>query len=129
MKKLGVVATCLAMTCGSSLFLHTQPALARKPYKDQFDALYVKPESADPKEKALAEAAGAAKCNICHVGKEKKDRNVYGKALAKIIAKKETDVDKIKEALGKVAAEHSNPDDASSPTFGDLIKDGKLPGG
>ena len=41
--------------------------------------------------------------------------------------KNEKDKEKILEALDKVAKEKSNPDDASSPTFGELIKSGKLP--
>jgi hypothetical protein len=37
--------------------------------------------------------------------------------------------DKIGEALDKAAQLKSKPGDSSSPTFGDLIKAGKLPGG
>ena len=42
--------------------------------------------------------------------------------------KNEKDVDKIKEALEAVEKEHSKPGDEKSPTFGELIKEGKLPG-
>jgi len=88
----------------------------------------VKPDSSDPAEKALAAAVETAKCNLCHKGKEKKDRNAYGEALAELLDKKEDakNVDKIRKALETVAAKAS-PD--GGPTFGELIKAGKLPGG
>ena len=72
-----------------------------------------------------------AKCNVCHVGKSKKDRNAYGHALADLLDKKEDakDVAKIRAALEKVAGMPSDPAKADSVTFGDLIKQGKLPGG
>lgn len=129
MKKVFVVALCAVAAVGTSMLINVQRAEARANYKKQFEAMYVKKESSDPNDKKLAEAAEAAKCGICHVGKEKKDRNAYGQALAKLLMKKETDNAKIDAALQEVAKEHSKPGDASSPTFGDLIKEGKLPGG
>ena len=79
----------------------------------------------------LAAEVETAKCNVCHKGKSKKDRNVYGEALAKLLDKKEDkdNKDKIRQALETVAKESSNPADASAPTFGGLIEQGKLPGG
>lgn len=129
MKKLCAVALCAVAAMGTTVLVNVQRAEARANYKKQFEALYVKKDSADPNEKKLAEAAEAAKCNICHVGKEKKERNAYGQALAKLLMKKETDNAKIDAALQEVAKEHSKAGDPSSPTFGDLIKEGKLPGG
>ncbi len=35
---------------------------------------------------------------------------------------------KIKDLLEKAAKEHSDANDDKSPTFGELIKEGKLPG-
>jgi len=106
-----------------------QPAKAIKQFRDEFVAKYVKPDSQDPKDKAFSEAVDEAKCNLCHMGASKKDRNVYGTALAELLDRK-TDKDnkeKIAEALDKVAKMQSNPDDPGSPTFGDLISEGKLP--
>ncbi len=98
----------------------------RPPYKKQFDAKYVT-KKADPD---FVKAAEEAKCNICHAGEKKKDRNVYGQALAKLLEKgDEKKVPKIKSALDAVAKEPSDPNNPESPTFGDLIKSGKLPGG
>jgi hypothetical protein len=109
----------------------SRPAFAIKQFFDEFKAAYVKPESADPNEKALAAEVETAKCNVCHAGKSKKDRNAYGNALADLLDKKEDakNVAKIKESLEKVAAMPSVPGKADAPTFGDLIKQGKLPGG
>jgi hypothetical protein len=66
-----------------------------------------------------------AKCNVCHFGKSKKDRNAYGEALADLLDKKEDkdNVEKIRASLEKVAG-MEGPDGA---TFGDRMKAGKLP--
>ena len=119
-----VMAVAVAMVAGAT----ARPALAIKQFNDEFKAVYVKPDSSDPAEKALAAAVETAKCNLCHKGKEKKDRNAYGEALAELLDKKEDakNVDKIRKALETVAAKAS-PD--GGPTFGELIKAGKLPGG
>lgn len=131
MKKHFLPLLCGTFVAGAILWLGVPQAKAIKPFKDEFEAKYVKPDSKDAKEKALAEAAASAKCNICHVGTSKKDRNVYGKALAELLdRKKDKDSkDKIQAALDTVAAKKSKPDDANAPTFGELIKEGKLPGG
>jgi hypothetical protein len=106
-----------------------RPAYAIKQFFDEFKAMYVKADSADAAEKALAAAVETEKCNVCHVGKSKKDRNAYGEALAGLLDKKEDakNVEKIKASLEKVAGMPS--DGKSGPTFGALIKEGKLPGG
>lgn len=104
-------------------------ALARPPYKKEFDAKYVKADGTDV-EKALAAKAEKAKCNVCHKGKTKKERNAYGEALSGFLKKEdEKDVKKIQETLDKVADMKSKKDDDSSPTFGELLKKGELPGG
>lgn len=68
-------------------------------------------------------------CFVCHEktdGKlDKKNWNAYGKALGKNLTKKnEKDADALKEALGKAAKMDS---EVEGKTFGDLLKDGKLP--
>jgi len=115
------------MACGGA----AREAFAIKQFFDEFKAVYVKPDSADPAEKALAAEVDAAKCNVCHMGSSKKERNAYGQALADRLDKKEDakDVAKIKKALEEVAALPSDPAKAGSPTFGALMKEGKLPGG
>jgi len=106
-----------------------QPAKAVKQFRDAFIAKYVKPDSSDAKDKAFAAAVETAKCNLCHAGKSKKDRNPYGVALDELLDRK-TDKDdkaKIAAALDKAAEVKSDANDPGSPTFGQLISDGKLP--
>ncbi len=113
------------------LLSQAQAAHAILPFKKEFDAKYLKAEPSTPEEEALAAGVAKAKCNVCHVGIKKKDKNAYGIALGTLLDKKADakDTAKIQDALDQVAAMKSNPDDPDSPTFGDLIKAGKLPGG
>lgn len=115
----------LTLFLGTALALSAGEAFAIKQFFDEFKEVYVKEGS------PLAAAVGEAKCNVCHVGKSKKNRNAYGEALSKLLDKKEDkkNVEKIRQALETVAAESSDPADAAAPTFGDLIAAGKLPGG
>jgi len=121
-----VAGAAVALVCGGS----ARDAFAIKQFGEEFKAVYVKPDSADPAEKALAAAVETAKCNVCHEGSSKKDRNAYGQALDKLLDKKEDakNVEKIRKALEEVAALPSDPAKADSPTFGALLKEGKLPG-
>ena len=90
-------------------------AEARPKYNTEFWDAY--PTLKDLKE--------ATKCGACH-GADKKVRNDYGKAVGEALGGKNVmDLDKIKEALKKAEGEKSGTD---GKTFGDLIKDGKLPG-
>jgi hypothetical protein len=116
-----VVGLVVAIAAGSS----AREAFAIKQFFDEFKTVYVKDGT------PLASAVETAKCNVCHVGKSKKDRNAYGNALAEKLDKKEDakNVEKIRKALEEVEALPSDPAKADSPTFGALIKEGKLPGG
>jgi hypothetical protein len=116
-----VVGIGLAVAVGSS----AREAFAIKQFFDEFKAVYVKDGT------PLAAAVETAKCNVCHMGKSKKDRNAYGNALAEKLDKKEDakNVEKIRKALEEVAALPSDSAKADSPTFGALLAEGKLPGG
>ena len=109
----------------------TPSAQAIKPFSDQFKAKYVKEKPANDKEKALAEAVAKVKRLVCHEGRSKKNRNRYGKQLAELLDKKtdKENVEKIKKALDRVAKTKVDAKKKDSPTFGDLIAQGKLPGG
>lgn len=121
MKKLWISATCLLAAVAVTGALEPESAQARAPYKKEFDAMYAPTSEMEPFK--------SAKCNICHVGEKKKDRNVYGQALAKLLQKgDEKDLPKVKSALETVGKESSDPSKPDAPTFGDLIKSGKLPG-
>ena len=87
---------------------------ARPAYKSAFEKKY-------PKVKENNKIT----CGVCHPEKSKKVKNDYGTALGKVIKKNEKDKDKIAEALGKIESEKSS---VEGKTFGDLLKDGKLPG-
>jgi hypothetical protein len=72
----------------------------------------------------------AVKCNVCHFGTSKKNRNDYGKAITKALAPKKnlkkTDENKdlFNEAL-KTAAKQKSATEGKS--FGDLLDAGELP--
>ncbi len=114
----------VAVVAAAGLFAaSSSEALARPKYKNMVDAKYpdlAKKHGTD----------GKLACTVCHPkidGKDdKKVRNNYGTALGKALSKKnESDEEKIKEALGKIESEKSATE---GKTFGDLIKDGTLPG-
>ncbi len=126
------VAACVV--CGLAVLgVVVSTASALPPFMAEFKALYVKPDGSD-EEKELAKAFDDKKCNVCHgkndEGKDdKKVRNIYGKALDELLSKDDQgDKEKIKEALKEVAEKKIDEEDEESPTFGDRIKDGKLPG-
>ena len=121
-----LVGAAVALACAGA----AREAFAFKEFSEEFKAVYVKPDSSDAAEKALATEVEAAKCNVCHMPSSKKERNAYGKALAELLDKEDKkNVEKIRKALEDVAAMKSDPANAASPTFGALIKEGKLPGG
>jgi hypothetical protein len=115
-------------------------ARAMPPFFKEFQAKYVKADSADEKDKAFATLVTAtAKCNVCHVvGPDKKVRNAYGKQLSTLLKKENFKAERLKDEPDKVKAEITaaleavaamkSGDDKSS-TFGELIAGGKLPGG
>jgi len=104
-----------------------QPAQAIKQFSVEFMKLYkVDKKDEDPSD--FVKAVLEAKCYTCHQGKKKKNRNPYGAELSKLLDNKKNPK-KIIEALEKVAKMHTIAKDEKSPTYGDLIKAGKLPGG
>lgn len=117
--------------------------LALAPFKKAFQAKYLD-DHKDAKFQSLAKKTG---CNVCHVkgAKSKSVNNDYGKILKKLI---EGDAkDRLKEAKAKGPAEskaetekvlqeldaafekaaNEKSDDGKGPTYGELIKNGKLP--
>lgn len=120
-----------------------QHARAIPPFWKEFQAQYVKPDSDDAKVKAFAELAASketGQCLVCHVkGEEKTVRNRFGAALAELLDKDnfkkqrlDAEPDEVKKeivaAFEKVTAQKSDAADEKSPTFGELIAQGKLPG-
>jgi hypothetical protein len=103
-----------ALLVVAAFALTSNQAEARPNYNKAFMAKY--PDLAAAKE---------AKCGVCHEGMDKKVRNDYGKAFGTALGKKKaTDGGEIDAALDKAAGD---PSAIEGKTFGDLIKDGKLP--
>ena len=139
MKKIIGILTIAITTLGLS-----SNAMALAPFKKAFKAKYLD-EHKDEDFQTLAKKAG---CNVCHVkdSKKKTVNNEYGDMLKKLIegdakdriatAKKEggatagkAETEKVLKELDtafeKVAKEKS--DGGKGPTYGELIKAGKLP--
>jgi hypothetical protein len=132
MTKTRLSVFCGALVGAAILAVGTTKSHAIPPFEKEFKDIYYKPDSTDPNEKALAaelDGLGTKMCNACHVGTSKKNRNAYGFELDKLLDKKadKDNAEKIRESLKKVAAMKSKSDDPNSPTFGDLMKQGKLP--
>lgn len=112
MKKLVCVAAVFAVA--TFVLSAPQQAEARPQYLKAFTETY---DIAEAKE---------LKCGVCHgeKGKNKKVVSDYGKALGKALGKKNVKAaDDIKAAL----KEAEKGDAGDGKTFGDLLKDGKLP--
>ncbi len=124
MRKFGTILL-VAILAGAS----ARPAFAILQFYQQFDKVYL----AEHENKEFVEQAHNRKnqCLICHQGKVRKNHNAYGLHLVELLDKRKDarDVEKIKEALAKVGAMHSDPNDDKSPTYDELIKQGKFPGG
>jgi len=100
---------------GAVLLTNGNRAEARPQYLKAFATKY----------KNLTAQAKKVKCNVCHFGKKKKNRNDYGEALMKHVGKKnQKDPKIIDKALTKTESEKKS----KGVTFGSLIKAGKLPG-
>lgn len=114
-KSLTWIACCAVI----SAFVGGPEAQARPDYLKAFNATYP----------ALKTEAEGAKCGICHPEEKKSVRNTYGKAMGTALGsdknlKMADNEKKIVDALKKAESEKS---DVEGKTFGDLIKDGKLP--
>lgn len=115
---LGFVAVAFCVSSASAL----------PPFQKEWKAKYTDGNS----NAAFVEAAEAAKCNVCHTGKSKKDHNEYGQAIKKFLTKAKyneikEDVEAAKkyvnESLIKAEAEKS----ASGKTYGEMLKAGEPP--
>ncbi len=134
MKNLCSVFSCcvLAVMIGSLCLV--PPAHAFPNFLKAFQKKYAgdkKPET-DEQKNLAQEMKRVKTCNVCHdprpgdSGKaDKKNRNPYGQALNKYLTEKDkNDVDKALEMLSKVEGEKAADD---APTYGELLKEGKLP--
>jgi len=105
----------LGMAVVGTALVGPQDAQARPGYLKSFNAAYP----------ALKDAADTAKCGICHFGEKKANRNDYGKAMHEALGAKDVkDAAALEAALKKIESTKN----AAGKTFGELIKEGKLPG-
>jgi len=108
------VSLLIAGACLLGVAISANQAEARPNYLKAFTAEYPN-----------VTAAKDVKCGVCHPEKSKKVRNDYGKAVGGALgAKKVKDAEKLKEAF---AASAKKPSKTEGKTFGDLLKEGKLP--
>ncbi len=118
--KMPTLLTVMAVLAGAIVFSSSETVDARPKYRTVFQKNYEK-----------VAANNKITCFVCHgknaEGKmDKEKRNNYGMALKKALTKKnETDEDAIKKAMAKIEKEKSAEE---GTTFGDLLKEGKLPG-
>ena len=125
--------------CGITVFMCVTPSAYAIPEMfENFKAKYVAQDPQNDKQKGFASAVESTKCNVCHKGKKKSDRNRYGIELAKLVDKNELKANLKKDeaatkkelaaAFDKVAALPYESGNDDSPTFGQIIALGRLPG-
>jgi hypothetical protein len=110
----------LGLVCGLAvafvLSAFSSVSEARPPYLKEFLGTYEK----------VKKEGEATKCNVCHYGESKKNKNDYGKAVGAALGGTNIkEAEKVVEALKKAEKEKSS---VEGKTFGDLLADGKLPG-
>jgi hypothetical protein len=104
------------------------PAVAIPPFYVEFKKDYL--DSLKDKKFAEAMDKGDVKCLVCHQGKQKKNRNDFGKVVGKLLTKKDAkDKEKIAEGLKKALAMHVDPKDDKSETYLDRLEKSEWPGG
>jgi len=110
------------------VFALALPTRAVPPFYVEFKKDYLE----NLKDKKFAEAMDKpdVKCLVCHQGKQKKNRNDFGKVVGKFLTKKDAkDKEKIAEGLKKALAMHVDPKDDKSPTYLERLESGEWPGG
>lgn len=110
-KSMTVVAGAIALV---GLAISTPDAQARPSYPKMFVAKY----------ENMKDVVAEVKCGVCHPGMNKKIRNDYGMAVEAALGEvKNAKEDMFVPALDRAAAAKN----ADGTTFGDLIREGKLP--
>ena len=75
---------CVCVVLGLfAIALVVESASALPPFNKEWTGKYVEGNG----NAKFIEAVGTAKCNVCHVGTSKKDRNEYGMAVSKFLTK------------------------------------------
>ncbi|HUE13851.1 MAG TPA: hypothetical protein VMR25_06785 [Planctomycetaceae bacterium] len=113
--------TCGLLAAGLLLAATARRAEARPIYYGIWRTTYPAVDKANNVNKLV-------KCNVCHVGTDKKKRNAYGKAIQDALGDKKNlkkgDKADIIAAFKKAEAADS---ETAGKTFGDLLKANELP--
>jgi hypothetical protein len=120
---------CLLAAAALVAFGPARPAAADQQFYNAFIDEYVKTHE---NKQFIELVTKEAKCLICHQGnKSRKNRNVFGNEVDKLLDRKTDakDREKIVAALKKVVAVKVDSKNDKSETYADRIKAGKLPGG
>lgn len=122
MQKRLIVKTTVAgslLAVGLILVLASPSASARPLYYSTWQKDYAEVAKANNVTKEV-------KCNVCHIGTDRKKRNAYGKAIQDALEGKTNVKDKmaVHEALKKAEEAKSGTE---GKTFGDLLKANELP--
>jgi len=126
MKRVGLITLVALIFIGFSV----PKADALPAFSKAWQAKYVKTN----KNKKFAAVAKKAKCNVCHFGRSKKNRNDYGRALSKagltkkVHKKLKKDKPKLSKIILTAFEKVAKTKNAEKKTFGSLIKAGMLPG-
>ena len=133
MNRMYVTALSALMLFGLLTVWATQRADGRSEYSKAWQKKYVGDKKTGVQKKLASAVAKVKKCNVCHDPRKidgkisKKNRNDYGKALSKLLTKKDKkNTKKINDAFTKVE-KMSADKKKKRPTFGDLLESGKLP--
>jgi hypothetical protein len=119
---------CRLLIAAPLLIALVSPAVAVPPFYIEFKKDYLE----QLKDKKFVETVDKAdvKCLICHQGKQKKNRNDFGKVVSKFLTKKDAkDKEKIAAGLKKAFAMHVDPKNDKSETYLDRLKASKWPAG
>jgi hypothetical protein len=112
----GLVLTLAGIVCLTS----ARQAQARPQYLGIWMQTY--PKAADKND-----VKSTVKCNVCHVGPKKSNRNDYGKAIVKALDGKKNIPAKKKADFIEVLKTAAKEKNADGKTFGELLDADELP--
>jgi hypothetical protein len=111
------------------------PAVAYPPFYNEFKKDYLDKLKDKKFAESIDKAPTGGKCLVCHQGKQKKNRNDFGKVVEKLLTKKDAQSkepdknEKIAAGLKKALDTHVDPKDDKSETYMDRLEASKWPGG
>jgi hypothetical protein len=112
---------CGLLAAGLIVASSARQANARQPYYKMWLQMY-------PMDAKANNFAKELKCNVCHVGMKKADRNAYGKAIAKALGgKKNLKASQKTDIEAAIKKAESAKSETEGKTFGDLLQDNQLP--